>query len=75
MLYEEIGLSQAVLADVWRRTGKFEYAIAVTSSGLEFQASGALSSKVESMLRCQVSLATQQDCSCHTVSDAKHADK
>lgn len=71
MLYEEIGLSQAVLADVWRRAGQFERAIAVASSGLEYQASGALSSKVESMLRYQVSLATRQDFSRHTVSDAE----
>jgi hypothetical protein len=75
MLYEEIGLSEAVLADVWRRAGQFERAIAVASSGLEFQALGALSSKVESMLRYQVSLATRQDFSRHTVSDAERAAK
>lgn len=73
MLYEENGLTQAVLADVWRRAGQFEQALAMASSGLACKATGEILSTVESMLRFQVAQSTQQNMDCYTVSDAECA--
>lgn len=73
MPFEERGMSHALLADLWRRAGRFDMAVSLASAGLVLKAMGGVNRTVEDMLRYQVQLAWQKDTACHTVGQAERA--
>jgi len=70
---EDVGLSQALLADLWRRSGHFDKAIAMAESGLALKSSAGLGRNIEDILRYQILLANQCDTTCHDVYEAERA--
>lgn len=67
----ERGASQALLADLWRRAGHFDIALAMAGNGLALHALDPLGRPVLDMLRCQVALARRSDADRHTIHDAE----
>lgn len=70
---EDVGLSQALLADIWRRSGHFDKALAMAESGLALKSTVGLERNIEDILRYQILLINQCDNSCHDVYEAERA--
>jgi hypothetical protein len=70
---EDVGLSQALLADLWRRSGHFDKALAMAESGLALKSSAGLERNIEDILRYQILLLNQMDRACHDVYEAERA--
>lgn len=70
---EDVGLSQALLADLWRRSGHFDKALAMAESGLALKSMVGLEGNIEDILSCQILLINQGDTECHDVYEAERA--
>ena len=70
---EDVGLSQALLADIWRRSGHFDKALVMAESGLELSSTVGLEGNIEDILRYQILLINQFDTACHDVYEAERA--
>lgn len=63
---EPAGAEEAILADLLRRSGRFDEAIEASRTGL----GRAQEEIVRNVLSCEIELAGQRDSECHSISDA-----